>query len=361
MITKNNIREILKECYLSDAFAKADYTYKSKNIFIKIYGSFPYVHHLSSSSKKNENELLEEGESIGLYPTYNVDSIQTKKNTIYDVNMEATRQRFEKIDTIFEAENHLFFDTFVFDNCNCIIYSIDEEIPQLMKDNIVYNTKEHKIKYVYKTHYGYETKDLKINNQIKNLFDNYNDTLPHQSLTDFINGGDSGISILYGAPGTGKTSYIRYLIDQNPNRDFYWLDQSAFYEMNNADFIEFLCDIKDSVVILEDCECILKSREETPNTVLSSILNLSDGMLGDSLCLKFICTFNTDLQSLDKALLRKGRLKMQYEFENLSKDKVAKLFEKLGIEETPTEMAICDVYNIDTNNGIKKETKKIGF
>ena len=84
-------------------------------------------------------------------------------------------------------------------------------------------------------------------------------------------------------------------------------------------------------------------------------------MLGDSLHLKFFCTFNTDLNNIDTALLRKGRLSMKYKFEFLTVDKVQKLFDKLGINQKATkEMPLCDIFNFEVENG-KTEKKKIGF
>jgi ATP-dependent 26S proteasome regulatory subunit len=44
------------------------------------------------------------------------------------------------------------------------------------------------------------------------------------------------------------------------------------------------------------------------NAGLINILNNSDGLLSDELCIKFICTFNAPLKDIDEALLRKGRL-----------------------------------------------------
>ena len=79
--------------------------------------------------------------------------------------------------------------------------------------------------------------------------------------------------------------------------------------------------------------------------------------------LKFICTFNADLQSIDKALLRKGRLKVKYEFKDLKKDKVKAIFKKLGIDESNAkDMPLCDVYNFEEENGGKiSQRNKVGF
>ena len=58
------------------------------------------------------------------------------------------------------------------------------------------------------------------------------------------------------------------------------------------------------------------------NAGLVNILNISDGLLSDELCIKFICTFNAPLKDIDEALLRKGRLAARYEFKDLTTDKV---------------------------------------
>lgn len=151
------------------------------------------------------------------------------------------------------------------------------------------------------------------------------------------------------------------MIKDNPDTNFYWLDSSMFSMINSTEFMEFLLDCKGGVFILEDCESILKDRETNYNNLITPILNISDGMLGDSLQLKFICTFNTDINNVDEALLRKGRLSLKYEFKKLNKERVQKLFDKLNIEATATEdMSLCDVYNYETETG-QKEKKKIGF
>lgn len=358
MKTIEEIQSIYKECFLGPIFAKADFGYMKKHIFIKVYDKFPFAMSLSSQINRDildDDENDTEGLEIHTYG-YQAD------NTIYNVNTNKTRKNFKQIENTIELNGIVFGEDFMIDVSNLHVYCVENRLPEIVESKIAYNTRENKIKYVYKTPYGYETKLLDVKAQDNNIEENYNEDLPHIEITNFVNGDDSGISILYGEAGTGKTSYIRHLIDQNPQREFFWMDQSAFYEMNSAEFIEFLCDMKNAVVILEDCEMILKSRENETNSVLSSILNLSDGILGDSLNIKFICTFNTSLRNIDSALLRKGRLKMQYEFKKLSKEKVQHLFDKLEINDEPKEMPLCEIYNyLQRNKVVEEKTKKIGF
>ena len=110
------------------------------------------------------------------------------------------------------------------------------------------------------------------------------------------------------------------------------MDKSTFEYISSDTLINFLFSnsVKDSVFVLEDCEILLSDRMNTGNHLLSTILNLSDGILGDGLNIKFICTFNADINKLDEAILRKGRLKYKYEFKELTPEKTQELAKELG-------------------------------
>lgn len=67
-------------------------------------------------------------------------------------------------------------------------------------------------------------------------------------------------------------------------------------------------------IVIEDAEDLLVSRDTNHNSGISMLLNLTDGLLGQSLGIQVICTFNTHVSNIDRALLRKGRLIALYEF-----------------------------------------------
>ncbi|CAF3902429.1 unnamed protein product [Rotaria sp. Silwood1] len=72
-----------------------------------------------------------------------------------------------------------------------------------------------------------------------------------------------------------------------------------------------------SILIVEDAEhIILDRKQETflPKQAVSNLLNLSDGLLGDAMHQQIICTFNCDVQAIDPALLRDGRLFCSFDF-----------------------------------------------
>ena len=90
---------------------------------------------------------------------------------------------------------------------------------------------------------------------------------------------------------------------------------------------------------------------------------MSDGLLSDIMNLKFICTFNADIRTIDSALLRKGRCYAKYEFKELSEDKVKHLNEKynLGIEQIKP-MTLAQIYNANQNEYSEASIeRKIGF
>ena len=60
-------------------------------------------------------------------------------------------------------------------------------------------------------------------------------------------------------------------------------------------FLSFLLGLKNAVIIMEDCEYILKRRDTHENPLINSLLNITDGLVGDALNIRFLCTFNSAL------------------------------------------------------------------
>lgn len=262
---------------------------------------------------------------------------------------------------------------FLIDRCNNFITNdieittirvfgsnIDTMIEELeLKIDYIPYTKNY-IQYVVRSINGFFTRELEIKDMNIDLNLNYNNDLPINTINNFINSDSGGIMIFHGIPGTGKSSLIRHIAYQNRNKSILFLDTSCFDYITDASFIEMLLNYKNSIVVLEDCETLLQDRS-SGNYKLANLLNISDGILGDSLNIKFICTFNSDLTTIDKAILRKGRLKLKYEFKKLTSDKVKTLGKELGKNLPNQEMTLCDIYNFEEDNGGTKQTRKIGF
>jgi len=75
-----------------------------------------------------------------------------------------------------------------------------------------------------------------------------------------------------------------------------------------------------------------------------------------------VCTFNTAIDKIDKALLRKGRITTNYKFEKLNVNKSNKLLEKLGKDyTTDVAMTLAEIYNLEQKDNSEKKERKIGF
>lgn len=267
------------------------------------------------------------------------------KLTFYDDDIYIYNNVIFKYDN-----NHKLFTLFV---------PSREYFNTLSEKCIIYKDSDTKlIGYVTKCQLGFKTVYLDVKKPEVDINLNYNDDFPYDKLVNIVKSEESGIIILFGIPGSGKSFIIRDLI-YNTDSKFIFIDSSCFNYITDDSFIELLINNKNCIFVLEDCEDILQDRS-SGNQKISSLLNISDGILGDSLNLKFICTFNSDLTKIDPAILRKGRLKLKYEFTKLNESKVKLLAEKLGKDIPPVRLPLCDVYNYDVETG-HKQTSKIGF
>lgn len=173
---------------------------------------------------------------------------------------------------------------------------------------------------------------------------------------------EAGIILLHGEPGTGKTSYIKSLICRFKDKDFIFIQNDFVKELLRPSFITFLLHNKNSVLVIEDAEKVIVSRDHASDaSVVSTILQLTDGLFSDFLNIKVICTFNTDIDRIDKALLRKGRMIAKYNFAPLSPEKTAFLTKKLGHDNIEGSMTLADIFRIDDPEFNNSTKKNIGF
>jgi hypothetical protein len=211
---------------------------------------------------------------------------------------------------------------------------------------------------------GLYLQDFKVKKYPISLSDNYNEDFEsiHELIIERLNTpDDKGIVLLHGLPGTGKTSYIRYLTSLI-NKKMIYIPPEFAYRIASPDFLPLLIDNPNSILIIEDAENVIESRESGRNMSVSNLLNLADGLLSDCLNIQIVCTFNTHISKIDKALLRKGRLIASYEFKPLSIDKAQHLSDKLGFDTlVDSPMSLTDVYNQRERDFAEMEKVKIGF
>lgn len=180
----------------------------------------------------------------------------------------------------------------------------------------------------------------------------------------------SGLYLLHGDMGTGKTSYIRYLmhhlIESHTHKKVIYMPPNMVDAISSPEFIQLLIKNPSSVVIIEDAENILQTREAGGNSAVANILNSTSGLLGDVMRAQFICTFNADRTKIDKALLREGRLIQEYKFNKLPAEQCKKLWVSRfnrPLEEFPnTSMSLAELFNWNERIEVEvQERSKIGF
>ena len=196
---------------------------------------------------------------------------------------------------------------------------------------------------------------------------NYNDNFAaaYAIIIKFLKSDENGLLLLTGEPGTGKSSLLMHLttVCKDLNTRFVFIPASFASILSDPSFLPFaITALNNSVLILEDAEDVLKDRAAGGSGAISNILNVTDGILGKIVKVKIIATVNKT-HVVDLAILRKGRLKLQYAFERLVPEKANKLFEKLGKDRTTlVPLTLAEIYNTDSVvvTPVLKE-KRIGF
>jgi hypothetical protein len=172
---------------------------------------------------------------------------------------------------------------------------------------------------------------------------------------------DKGIVLLHGLPGSGKTTYLRYLIGKLKKKVLF-LSPNIAGSLTDPDFIDLLIDNPNSVVIIEDAENVIMDRRTNPQSSVSNLLNISDGLLADFLNVQLICTFNNSVTMIDNALMRKGRLIARYEFGKLSIAKAQQLSDHLGFDTLIKQpMTIAEIANPHEQVNQPQQVQTIGF
>jgi hypothetical protein len=181
-------------------------------------------------------------------------------------------------------------------------------------------------------------------------------------ITQSLAKDEAGIILLHGNPGTGKTTYIKHLISKFQDKEFIFIQNDFVKDLLKPSFISFLLNNKNAILIIEDAEKVVITRENaSDDSVVSTILQLTDGLFSDFLNIKIICTFNTTIDRLDKALLRKGRMIAKYKFSPLAPEKTAALARKLGHDNVTGSLTLADIFGLDKPGFNHVTQKAIGF
>lgn len=212
-----------------------------------------------------------------------------------------------------------------------------------------------------KNTYGYSLQQKQITCPDIDFSIHYNQdfNIIHELIkTNLSINNSKGLVLLHGVAGTGKTTYIRYLIN-NLNKRIIYIPPAMTNFISDPELIKFFITNSNSILVIEDAENVLIKRTAGSSQAIANILNLTDGLLSDVSNIQIVATFNTDIINIDSALLRKGRLIAKYEFKALQKDRVEALAKKLGVD-ILGEHVLSDIFNA-ADKSFTEKTNIIGF
>jgi hypothetical protein len=297
------------------------------------------------------------------------------KNEIKEYNYVRRYYNGSKQSELDDIYYFLFDDLLVNFDCNCsTVRFLFKTTPISKIENLISDLKKFRKRNSYNkpTIYllvnstkGMVLTELEVTKPKLSIQDNYNDDfLPiHETIKKRLSQkNNKGLVLLHGKPGTGKTSYIRYLLS-SVKKNVIFLPPNMAKGISNPDLMSVLIENPNSIFVIEDAENVIMKRDNSGTSSVSALLNLSDGLLADCLNVQIICSFNTDISKVDDALMRKGRLIAKYEFTELQTDKAQKLSDKLGFKTTiHSPISLTEIYNQNEKDFKSKQSyKAVGF
>jgi hypothetical protein len=176
-----------------------------------------------------------------------------------------------------------------------------------------------------------ERVETKIDLDAIELFYNNKTMKDVNKLIKKIKKSQTGISILHGERGTGKTSIVHYLATKLDRIVIFVPNNMLEHTINNPDFRKFIKKYNKVLLVLDDCEMSFNEYFVKSNFIVNNLLQLVDGFLSDSIDLSIVAIFNVeDSEEIDHNLLNCNNLIDVINFDELSESESNELADHLG-------------------------------
>jgi hypothetical protein len=180
-----------------------------------------------------------------------------------------------------------------------------------------------------------------------------------EKLVKDIKKSTSGLSILYGERGNGKTSVINYIASKLDRIVIFIPNNMIEHTISNPDFRRFLKRYSKPVIIIDDCEMLLNDAFSRSNMFVNNLMQMVDGFLSDSIEANILTIFNVeDENEIDHSLLDCNNLLRVIEFPELSSEESTDLSSHIGLNKKyKNKMRVLDIIR----NNKPRESHEMGF
>lgn len=168
--------------------------------------------------------------------------------------------------------------------------------------------------------------------------------------------------LLYGEPGTGKTSLIKALANKY-GYDLILMDMTSFEHIGLETLTHSLnIDDRKYIIALEDIDCVIADRDnkdidKDEKKIVNKLLQFLDSNTSPNEVI-FIATTN-HIELLDEALLREGRFDLKREIGGVKEEQARRMCESFGLTDKQIDSIIYDIRNmgIDLKNDTIRQSK----
>jgi energy-coupling factor transporter ATP-binding protein EcfA2 len=172
------------------------------------------------------------------------------------------------------------------------------------------------------------------------------------------------IILFDGEPGTGKTFLVRALTGLVPNATFAVIPSEMVEGLVSPSLITSLLGKREEigddgpiVLVIEDADGCLVPRGSDNMGAISTLLNMSDGILGSMLDLRIVATTNAghlkSNDAIDEAIMRPGRLCSRIHVDKLGAGRAEAAYTRLTGKDRnfPKATSVAEVYRLARDGG----------